>query len=77
MILNIDTMIPAPTERTMPQRQLACARCGTAFKCGTGGSDGACWCMDEAYRVPMPMDASDCMCPECLRTTARRAELSA
>ena len=56
------------TEPRLPLRRLACARCGAAFDCGSGGSDGACWCMDEAFRLPMPGAArEDCLCPACLR----------
>jgi hypothetical protein len=29
--------------------------------------------MDEAYRLPMPSDGSDCLCPDCLRNAAARA----
>ena len=63
-------MIPANTPaKTLPLRQLACARCGAAFECGTGGKDGGCWCMDESARLPMPAaPAADCLCPACLRT---------
>ena len=28
---------------------------------------GPCWCADEAFRLPMPADASDCLCRDCLR----------
>ena len=59
----------APTDSTLPLRRLACARCGTSFECGADA--GACWCMDEAYRLPMPDAAvADCMCPACLRAAA-------
>jgi uncharacterized protein len=78
MTLNNDFMIPAPTQQGLPSRRLACARCGTAFECGTGGSGGACWCADEAYRMPMPVTPDeDCMCPPCLRAAAAAAGLSA
>ena len=58
-----------PTDSTFPPQCLACGRCGTSFECGA--SAGACWCMDEAYRLPMP-DATDaaCLCPACLRAAA-------
>ena len=61
-------------EQQLPLRRLACARCGMAFECGSGGSEGAdCWCMDESYRLPMPeQDASDCLCPACLRAAAAK-----
>jgi hypothetical protein len=61
-------MIPAGAPaKTLPLRQLSCARCGAAFACGSGGKDG-CWCMDEASRLPMPAaNAGDCVCPACLR----------
>ena len=78
MTPNNDFMIPATTEQRLPLRRLACARCGTAFECGTGGSGGACWCVDEAYRMPMPVDSrEDCLCPACLRAAAAAAGLSA
>jgi hypothetical protein len=63
----------APTDSILPLRRLDCARCGTSFECGTGSgsSTGTCWCMDEAYRVPMPdAAAADCLCPACLRAAA-------
>lgn len=28
--------------------------------------------MDEAYRLPMPSDGGDCLCPDCLRKAAGR-----
>ncbi|MFL6789633.1 MAG: cysteine-rich CWC family protein [Bradyrhizobium sp.] len=49
-------------------RRLACARCGTEFTCGLSGP---CWCADESFRLPMPSDGSDCLCPDCLRKIAR------
>jgi hypothetical protein len=53
-----------------PPRQLACARCGTAFECAL---DGDCWCAAEPYKLPMPADAAeDCLCPACLREAASR-----
>ena len=78
MTADNDFMIPATTEQRLPLRRLACARCGTAFECGTGGSDGTCWCMDEAYRMPVPDDArEDCLCRTCLRAAAVMSGLSA
>ncbi|MSP45991.1 MAG: hypothetical protein EXQ83_09045 [Xanthobacteraceae bacterium] len=64
-------MIAAPTQPKLPLRRLACGRCGTTFECGTGGSGGGCWCMDEATRRPMPDAAGeDCLCPACVREAA-------
>ena len=59
----------SPADSIVPLQRLACARCGTSFECGARA--GACWCMDEAYRLPMP-DAADatCLCPTCLRAAA-------
>ena len=49
-------------------RRLACSRCNTEFACQLSG---ACWCMEEPYRLPMPtQDGSDCLCPDCLRSLA-------
>ena len=64
-------------QKTLPQRRLACARCGASFDCGSGGKDGGCWCMDEAARAPMPTAAGeDCLCPACLRAAARATGLT-
>jgi hypothetical protein len=52
-----------------PTRRLACAACGTEFRCNLSGS---CWCRDEAFRLPMPVDGGDCLCPDCLRKLAER-----
>jgi hypothetical protein len=49
-------------------RKLACERCGTEFTCSLSG---ACWCMEESYRLPMPAKGGgDCLCPGCLRNLA-------
>jgi hypothetical protein len=69
----IHSAMPA-TERSM--RRVACARCGTVFDCG-GSRDGACWCADESYRLPIPDPDEDCLCPTCLRAAARASGLSA
>jgi len=53
-----------------PSRRLTCAGCGVEFGCNPTGT---CWCMDEAYRLPMPSDGGDCLCPDCLRKAAARA----
>jgi hypothetical protein len=52
-----------------PARRLACASCGTEFGCNLSGD---CWCGDEAFRMPMPLDGGDCLCPDCLRKLAQR-----
>ena len=65
-------MTPAPAAQSLPLRRLTCGRCGTAFDCGSGSADHACWCMDESYRLPMPEPAAgDCLCPACLRAAAK------
>jgi hypothetical protein len=49
-------------------RTLTCASCGTAFGCTL---DGACWCAEESFRLPLPTEAAqDCLCPSCLRRIA-------
>jgi hypothetical protein len=61
-------------EQRLPLRRLTCARCSSAFDCGSGGATGDCWCMDEDYRLPMPDQAAgDCLCPTCLRAEAASA----
>jgi hypothetical protein len=51
-------------------RNLACAGCGTEFTCCL---PGPCWCREQEFRMPMPLDGSDCLCPECLRKAAAGA----
>jgi hypothetical protein len=50
-----------------PSRRLACAGCGNEFGCNLSGP---CWCNDETFRLPMPADGGDCLCPDCLRKLA-------
>jgi Cysteine-rich CWC len=53
-------------------RSLRCARCGAAFECGS--MVGQCWCAEQGFRLPMPVDSSeDCLCPACLRAAALAA----
>jgi hypothetical protein len=54
---------------SQPTRRLACEACGTEFGCNLSGP---CWCNDEAFRMPMPVDGGDCLCPDCLRKLAKR-----
>jgi hypothetical protein len=55
--------------KNQPARRLACAGCGTEFNCSLSG---ACWCSDETFRLPMPVDSGDCLCPGCLRKLAEQ-----
>ncbi|PDT75902.1 cysteine-rich CWC family protein [Bradyrhizobium sp. C9] len=55
-------------EQTSP-RQLACTACGSEFSCSLTGS---CWCSDESFRLPIPVDGGDCLCPSCLRKLAEQ-----
>ena len=68
----LQDVIAFMTERTdsQPSRRLACAGCGTEFTCNLSGP---CWCAEETYRLPMPLDGSDCLCPDCLRKAAASA----
>jgi hypothetical protein len=43
--------------------QTNCAQCGAAMTCQP---EGGCWCA-ELPRVPVPTDAKECLCPDCLR----------
>jgi hypothetical protein len=54
---------------SQPTRRLACEACGTEFGCNLSGP---CWCNDEAFRMPMPVDGGDCLCPDCLRKLAKQ-----
>ncbi|QOZ28666.1 hypothetical protein XH93_37770 [Bradyrhizobium sp. CCBAU 51753] len=53
-------------QNTAPRR-LACTKCGSEFSCTLGGP---CWCSDERFRLPLPTDGGDCLCPSCLRKLA-------
>jgi hypothetical protein len=53
-----------------PSRRLACAACGAEFNCSLSGP---CWCSDETFRLPMPTNGSDCLCPGCLRKLAEQS----
>jgi hypothetical protein len=33
--------------------------------------DENCWCAAEPVQMPLPSDASDCLCPDCLRKAAK------
>ncbi|QOZ31728.1 hypothetical protein XH92_08445 [Bradyrhizobium sp. CCBAU 53421] len=59
------------TDRSEPTspRRLACTACGSEFSCSPAGS---CWCSDESFRLPMPADGGDCLCPACLRKLAEQ-----
>ncbi|MGO3931602.1 hypothetical protein NP284_25215 [Rhodopseudomonas pseudopalustris] len=61
-------MKPLPTNFPPQARRLACAGCGTEFACTM---DAGCWCAAEPVRMPMPSDAVDCLCPECLDEAAK------
>jgi len=54
---------------SQPSRRLACEECGTEFGCHLSGP---CWCSEEAFRMPVPTDGGDCLCPDCLRKLAQR-----
>ncbi|WYJ43939.1 cysteine-rich CWC family protein [Bradyrhizobium sp. 2S1] len=56
------------SEQTSPRR-LACTACGSDFSCSLGGP---CWCSDEDFRLPLPTDGGDCLCPSCLRKLAKQ-----
>ena len=53
-----------------PPRQVACSRCGAEFTCT---QSEACWCNEEAIRLPMPRGGEDCLCADCLRKAAAQA----
>ncbi|WP_114359674.1 MULTISPECIES: hypothetical protein [Rhodopseudomonas] len=59
---------PAP-----PPRRLICAGCGAEFSCTM---DSGCWCSAEPAHLPLPSDAVDCLCPECLREAAKASRKS-
>lgn len=67
-------LVPNVTNRLdcATPRQLVCAACGTEFKCDP---EGACWCMQESVRLPLPAsdqagNYQDCLCRDCLHGLA-------
>jgi hypothetical protein len=54
----------------LPSRRLACSGCGTEFTCNPSGP---CWCAEETFLLPMPLDDGDCLCADCLRRKAKQA----
>ncbi|RED29171.1 hypothetical protein BJ123_11939 [Rhodopseudomonas thermotolerans] len=38
--------------------------------------DSGCWCSAEPAHLPLPSDAVDCLCPECLREAAKASRKS-
>jgi len=62
-----------PSQQLDQSRQITCARCGAAFTCDLSGH---CWCAEEAVRLPMPRTGEDCLCPSCLRASARSLDQS-
>jgi Cysteine-rich CWC len=58
---------------TLTPRRIACSGCGTEFSCSLSGG---CWCADESFRLPLPADATDCLCPDCLRKLAKQQQSS-
>jgi hypothetical protein len=53
--------------RQASSRQIVCSRCGSEFTCALSGP---CWCAEETFRLPIPTDGEDCLCPDCLRKAA-------
>ena len=55
-------------ERASGPADKTCSACGVVFGCGpgTGGRDGACWCMDLPVLAAIDL-TSDCFCPACLQ----------
>jgi predicted Fe-S protein YdhL (DUF1289 family) len=45
-----------------------CAKCGTAFGCGAGNPNEACWC--TRYPPVAPGEGATCLCPACLAAAA-------
>nr|WP_146690171.1 hypothetical protein [Bradyrhizobium canariense] len=55
-------------------RRIVCSGCGTEFTCSPAGP---CWCADESFRLPMPVDGGDCLCRDCLQQAAAQAASTA
>lgn len=65
-------MTALPSSPPQPRR-LICAGCGAEFGCTM---DAQCWCAAEAVTLPMPSDAVDCLCPDCMRELAKASRRS-
>lgn len=57
----------ASLRQPLAVRQLHCTQCGSAFACGSGGSQGGCWCADLPPLASASGTSSDCLCPACLQ----------
>jgi Cysteine-rich CWC len=72
-------LVPNVTNRLgSAKRQLVCAACGTEFGCDP---DGACWCMEESVRLPLPTlqqagTDQDCLCRNCLHRLAKQQHVA-
>nr|WP_249780899.1 cysteine-rich CWC family protein [Bradyrhizobium sp. dw_78] len=63
-------MIRPANQPSEGSRRIVCSGCGAEFDCSLAGP---CWCTDESFRLPMPVDGGDCLCPDCLRQAASGA----
>jgi predicted Fe-S protein YdhL (DUF1289 family) len=52
--------------RPLQPEEKWCSVCGNQFQCGSGGENGGCWCQDFPNIMPLSLDASDCLCADCL-----------
>jgi hypothetical protein len=72
-------LVPNVTNRLgRAKRQLVCAACGTEFACDPAG---ACWCMEENVRLPLPTlqragTYQDCLCRDCLLRLAEQQRVA-
>jgi hypothetical protein len=64
---------PTTTSTPPPPRRLICAGCGAEFSCSM---DKGCWCAAVPAQLPMPSDAVDCLCPDCLAEAAKASRKS-
>jgi hypothetical protein len=60
---------PSAISHVGAERRIVCGRCQTAFECRPAGG---CWCAAESFRLPLPVDDTECLCPACLRAAAGR-----
>ncbi|MES2979333.1 MAG: cysteine-rich CWC family protein [Pseudomonadota bacterium] len=66
----------SPASATTPPATSVCAKCGSAFRCGSVAGDATCWCFElpHLFSVPglpaesgEPASSATCLCPACLQ----------
>ncbi|TCG07056.1 hypothetical protein BZM27_22140 [Paraburkholderia steynii] len=67
-------MNPSPSESigSSATSSARCPRCRRVFDCGARAAAEACWCVSMPALPTDALDASICLCPECLADAIAR-----